>query len=761
MKLLRWNILPTLLVLMALAVEAGAQEKEPHIGYAYPAGACRDTTIQITLGGQYLDGVDAVYFTGEGVTAEVIEHIQPLSGKHRNQLREKLQALRKEQKEGKIKLAEIASKFNDYSKSLGLKDMDLNAFIEYNRKLNDPKVQLNPQIQEQVIVKVTLSADAEPGLRELRLRTTRGITNPQFFRVGRYPQKNEREPNDKAPNLLDDDALPVVLNGQIMPGDVDRFRFTAKKGMRLVAAVEAQRLIPYLADAVPGWFQATLTLLDANGQEVAFCDDFRFHPDPALMYEVPEDGQYELEIRDSIYRGREDFVYRITLGEVPFVTSVFPLGGRAGAAQTVQVTGWNLPTDRMKLNPGKREPGIWSIGLGGKHGMAQQIEFALAELPECNEKEPNNKTDNAQTVQLPIVINGRIDQAGDWDVYRFQGKAGERIVAQVRARRLGSPMDSLLKLTDAQGKPIAFNDDHADKSAGLTTHQADSFLQTTLPKAGVYCLHVGDTQNHGGPEFGYRLRLSAPRPDFQLRVAPATINALAGRTVPIHVHALRSDGFDGPIILQLKDMPEGFHLSGGRIPPGRDHVLATLTMPPRPFREPVRLSMEGLAQAGWQKLRHDAVPAEDMMQAFLYRHLVPMEEGLVVVSGRKRGGASQVRVLTREPVVLPKGGQASVQFATPNGPFRDQLEFELSDPPEGISIGKVSSDPKGVVVLLKVDRDKVQPGLQGNLIASVFLNKQIKDKDGKVIRQQRIPLGVLPAIQFRVAGVPTAKAGSS
>ena len=49
-----------------------------------------------------------------------------------------------------------------------------------------------------------------------------------------------------------------------------------------------------------------------------------------LYYEIPEDGEYVVEIKDSIYRGREDFVYRITLGELPFVTSIFPLGGPAG-----------------------------------------------------------------------------------------------------------------------------------------------------------------------------------------------------------------------------------------------------------------------------------------------------------------------------------------------------------------------------------------------------------------------------------------------
>jgi hypothetical protein len=39
----------------------------------------------------------------------------------------------------------------------------------------------------------------------------------------------------------------------------------------------------------------------------------QFHPDPVLYYEVPADGHYDLEIKDAIYRGREDFVYRITL----------------------------------------------------------------------------------------------------------------------------------------------------------------------------------------------------------------------------------------------------------------------------------------------------------------------------------------------------------------------------------------------------------------------------------------------------------------
>ena len=113
--------------------------------------------------------------------------------------------------------------------------------------------------------------------------------------------------------------------------------------MELVVVAAARELIPYLADAVPGWFQAALALYDAKGHELEHADHYLFHPDPVLHYEIPKDGEYVVEIRDSIYRGREDFVYRITLGELPYVTSIFPLGGPAGAQTTVELKGWNLP----------------------------------------------------------------------------------------------------------------------------------------------------------------------------------------------------------------------------------------------------------------------------------------------------------------------------------------------------------------------------------------------------------------------------------
>jgi hypothetical protein len=61
------------------------------------------------------------------------------------------------------------------------------------------------------------------------------------------------------------------------------------------------------------------------------------------------------EEADAIYRGREDFVYRIAVGELPFVTSIFPLGGTTGAQTTIEANGWNLPAS--SLTPQAKDKG--------------------------------------------------------------------------------------------------------------------------------------------------------------------------------------------------------------------------------------------------------------------------------------------------------------------------------------------------------------------------------------------------------------------
>jgi hypothetical protein len=759
----RWNTSLWLAITLALA-PAGWAQFTPKIACVYPAGGRVGTTFEVLVAGQFIQGVTNVFISGGGARAELVEFNQPMNNRDFQLALEKIKEMT-ERKRTSFWNPRSSSSTNAVWTAADDKEMErLRAQIRKNPPNFNNRI--SPALAQVATVRVTLAPDAMPGEREIRLGMPQGVSNPLVFCVSKMPEFNETEefksfdprfpfagqqrpsppPGPKQPDQQI--TLPAVVNGRLMPGDVDRFRFDAKKGQRLVVIASARQLIPYISDAVPGWFQATLALYDSKGREVAYDDDFRFNPDPVLFYQIPADGEYTVEIKDSIFRGREDFVYRITLGELPFVTSIFPLGGPAGAETTVERKGWNLRETTMTADNRNRTPGIHLLPTM----VSNPVPFAVDTLPECLDNEPNNDRPVAQRVTLPVIVNGRIDRADDNDVFQFEGRAGDEIVAEVRARRLNSPLDSVLKLTDAAGNQIAFNDDHTDKGAGLTTHHADSYLRATLPKDGAYFLQLGDTQQHGGPEYAYRLRIGPPQPDFELRVAPSGINTRAGLTTPFTVYALRKDGFNDDIWLSLANGPEGFKLAGGRIPAGQDKVRLTLTVPMTPRKEPVPITIEGRATVAGRDLVHRAVPAEDMMQAFEYRHLVPAKELTVAVTGSFQNRQPYIRILNEGPLQIPAGGTATIRVFAPMFAHAPNIRLELSDAPDGISIKKINPTREGRDIVIAADASKAKAGLKGNLIVSVIGENRPPFGKGKGQPQQqrRFPFTALPAIPYDV-----------
>lgn len=502
----------------------------------------------------------------------------------------------------------------------------------------DPAVRSQTEL---VFAEVTVAPDAKPGRREIRVITKRGISNPLPFYVDQVPEvarkpmktmklpvlgkehlaQRKRPPEEEEMHV----TVPCTMNGQMAAGEVNRYRFEARKGQRLVIMAKARQLVPYVPDGVPGWFQAVLKLYDAHGNEVAYNDDFRSNPDPLIYYEVPADGEYVLTINEALFRGRESFVYRITVGELPFVTSIFPLGARVGEPVTIEMNGWNLEKSNIAPPPKDTKPGHHLIAATNGKFASNYVPFALGTLPECRDQESNDVPSKAQKVTLPIVVNGRMDHPGDWDVFEIQGRAGETIVAEVHARRLGSPLDSFVKVTDAAGKVIALNDDHYDAGSGLNTDHADSYLMVKLPADGKYFVHLGDTPRRAGKEYAYRLRISQPMPDFELRLFPSRVCIRSKGSAAVTVYALRKDGFDGPIKLSFQNLPQGFESAGATLPAKKEVVALGIKTSLDEMEKPVNLTVMGTAMIGDREVVHEAVPAEDRMQAFLWRHLLPAE----------------------------------------------------------------------------------------------------------------------------------------
>lgn len=671
MNSVRWLPILGLAGWLAMASAAHGQAR-PYIGYAYPAGGQQGTTFLVKLGGQGLNDVDGAIVTGTGVTAKVDTYFPKLGPQEMALLREQLNELKREFKQsGKAgKAAEMDARMDAEmdagmdammpgGNAKGTKSSASQTVLGALRATKkDPRQGFVERIQRRmaeyvnrpasasisslVFVQVTIAPEAEPGPRELRLVTPRGVSNPLVFHVGQFPETTRKAmitsdfqvlgKEELAQRTRPDDevevrvSVPCTLNGQIASGEVNRYRFEAHKGQRLVLSVAARQLIPYIADAVPGWFQPVLTLSDAKGNELAYNDDFRFKPDPTLYFEVPEDGEYLLAITDAIYRGREDFVYRLAIGQQPMITSLFPLGAQVGSPFSVRMKGWNLDGAELKSLPKDAGPGVYQLAASKEGLVSNCMPFALDTLPEAFDQEANNDLAHAQKVKLPIIVNGRIHRSDDWDVFQITGRAGETIVAEATARRLDSPLDSFLKVTDAAGKVLAFNDDNQDAGSGVNTHHADSHLMVTLPADGSYFVHLGDTTRSGGAEHAYRLRISAPRPDFALRLAPSSIVMRGRSTATVSVYAIRKDGFTGDIKLSLKDPPDGFAARPVTLSSQQNMVRLTVKTALASTEQPVALCVEGRATIGKQVVAHEAVPAEDRMQAFLWRHLVPAED---------------------------------------------------------------------------------------------------------------------------------------
>jgi hypothetical protein len=762
-----------LAVAVAACLTGAWAQAGPHLGYVYPAGGKQGAVLRVTVGGQSLRNPEYVYVSGVGVSASVVEYIRPLDDQELGETWWFMRDMVRRRWSARAMAAARAQPpekppLPDHPWLRDLDEKSPEQLARLRAVLFDPKKQPNAQIAEQVEILVSIDPNAPPGDRELRLLTATGLSNPLRFQVGTLPEAREEDLVDPGdPRGLPVD-LPVVLNGQIRPGEADRFRLRARKGQRLVVRVQARQLIPYLADAVPGWFQATVTLYDPQGQEVAYDDDYRFDPDPVLFYQVPQDGDYTLEIHDALYRGREDFVYRVSVGELPFVTSIFPLGGPAGAPTPAALTGWNLPTPQVQLDTAPGGEALRTATWTWNRGISNAVAYAVDTLPEATETEPNDSETTAQRVSLPLILNGRIDKPGDVDVYQFAGQAGEEVVAEVWARRLNSPLDSALRLVDAKGTEIAANDDHDDPGMGLLTHQADSYLRVKLAADGAYRIYLCDAQRQGGDEYAYRLRLSQPRPDFALRVTPSSLSMPARRPAAATVHALRRDGFDGDIDIVLKDAPAGFTLSPARIPGDKDSVQVTVTAPRDAPAQLWPIRLEGRAQIDGVSVTRPVVPAEDMMQAFAYRQLVPEQELLVAVTGSRpvpvvwRPLVLGVSLTGAQAVGIPLGGTAQVQVTAPptlpdsRHSALPAVRFTLCDPPRGVRLQGARVVPTGVILTFKADANSARLGQTANLIVEASVEPPAQPLAGQpALRQQRLSLGVLPAIPCRIVrGTP-------
>ena len=548
--------------ILALSVHA----QKLTMGYLSPAGGQVGTTVEIQAGGLNINKATKVMFNHPGIKGEVIPVVESAASKRKR------------------------------------------------RRLND---QSSPQLADRVKIKVTIADNVPCGLYDLRLQSPKGLSNKLPFEVSSYPNFMENKKSSlKQPNEVS--SLPAVLCGYVTPGGVDYFRFAGRKGETIVAAVKGRQLVPYIADAVPGWFQPVMKIIDSTGREVAFSDDYYHYVDPVIITTLPKDDNYTLIIHDAIYRGREDFNYRIQLGVIPFVTGRYPAYGIAGKKVKQHIEGVNLGESKATVKV--KGVGYNELTYTNEIGTSNAIPFYT--LPK-GVKLIQYPKDEA-TLDYTTAISDSLTSTSRVKRYRVTAEKRVPIIVELIGRRNGSRIDASIRLKDRWGNVVAKADDKEDPIQGLITFHADPVLKYTPKINGEMILEVEDLHRGYGKDYHYLLRCHQSMPSFNAFVSPAYITTPSGGTSQFRVDV--KGKLRRPANLVIKGLPKGFTTSSLKLRGGRRwDVSVTAPKGADVKRIPIELKMEYPIGKGERECA-DVLPVDKMMQAFYYEHHIPAAE---------------------------------------------------------------------------------------------------------------------------------------
>lgn len=355
------------------------------------------------------------------------------------------------------------------------------------------------------VVTVQIAPDAPLGPQLVRLRTRTGVSPVRVFSVSAYPTVTEAEPNDDfaKPQRIE---AGTAVEGVTRDEDVDHYVFTAKQGQWIGAEVEAARLAPpdgLLTDLY-------VAILNSNRFELASNDDNPLtRIDPAVTVQIPADGAYVLQVRDAAYEGNDNARYRVHLGPYRRPFTAYPAGGKAGEALKLR---WLFPGgasfDQELMLPAEPSDAfpVFPVFEGATPPSPNLLRVSAG--PNVLETEPNDAPAQATPGGDGIcAFNGILEKPGDLDCFQLKLAKDQEVVITAYGRGIGSPVDPVLELLNADGGGINGNDD-------LEGGRFDARVSFKAPAEAVYRVRVQDKLRAGGPEFVYRIEVEAPRQSF-------------------------------------------------------------------------------------------------------------------------------------------------------------------------------------------------------------------------------------------------------
>ncbi len=696
----------------------GTRLTPPTITAVSPQGVQRGATVEMTIDGFNLAKSSAIYFSQPGIKAHI------------------------------VRIRELPD----------LPDVRLGS------NGTPSTIDLGPlPPRNQVTVEAEVSADAEVGAVGLRLITPLGASPEGRFLVEPYyGESPDREPND-TPETAFETYLPTILVGAIAkPGDVDYYKIEVKAGQELVFENGAALLGSALKPVV-GIYAEDQSLLR------------EFHETRPFSYRFEKAGTHYIRIADYEEGGSNAHFYRIKVGKLPVALSAYPLGIERGKTAEIAVRGYNLAGKApVKGEPSPEEERAILLRPDGQAGHSfNRVKLALGADPEIESAGSNASLGTAQAVSARVTINGKLTAPENY--FRFHAKKGEKLVVEVNANRLGSPLDSSIEVLDAKGKPVERATvrclletsttlrDHDSVQPGVrilsptgfavgdfimigseivqlqamprgpdddaqtvafggqrlamfdTTSEAhandspiykvqiyppgaqfasnglpvvhltyrnddggpgygkDSRLRFTAPADGEYIVKLRDVRGLSGDEYGYRLTIHPPVPDFQLTVTPKNPNVPLGGRIPLTVTAMRMDDFNGPIEVSVENLPAGVQATKGTIAPGQISTVLLVS------------ADAGAKLAGAAPLR---VVGQAQTAGRTIAHVANANDPLKLISLAPRPDVFMTSETKRVEIEPGRKVQVSVSIQRNNG-FGGRVPVQVMNLPPGVLVTDV------------------------------------------------------------------------
>jgi hypothetical protein len=359
-----------------------------------------------------------------------------------------------------------------------------------------------------------------------------------------------------------------------------------------------------------------LAVRSANGATLAVSDN-HFFADPFIEWQCAKDGEYLLELRDVRYQGNRYWSYCVEAHSRPHVFVTHPIAVTAGQDSDVRFVGV-LPEGAESGQVAAAEDLRGEVEMGAVVQEQPTNPFRVLATDHTvvhESADDNNAVASAQPIETDQVMAAVIETEGDIDMFRFSASKGQRFNFEVVARRLGSSLDSVLRVLDEKGQPRSENDD-----LRLFRHtHADSRIDNwAAPEDGDYFLEVRDLHLRGGSEYVYALKTEVAVPEFDLYLDTDKTQLTPGTSGVLFVNVERRAGFNEAVELSIEGLPEGVTAECGRVPQGQRDGCIIVTAAPDATVSLSNVEVFGTATVSGAEqsteLRVQAVPLQETYQ---------------------------------------------------------------------------------------------------------------------------------------------------